>query len=88
MCNFDLPFTGSASGFVDKIKNKIEGAGGTFNGNESNGTFSVATPIGGIEGNYSVNGQAAAINITQKPFLLSCKAIEKYVVGDTDEKGA
>ena len=88
MCDFDMPFTGSASGFITKIKSKIEAAGGTFDGDEIKGVFSVPTPVGAIEGNCAIKEQLAAITIIKKPFLLSCKAIEKYVNSGNEEGGA
>lgn len=79
-CQFTLPFSGSAQDFVNKARQKVQGAGGTFNGNTSNGSFSVPIPIvGSVEGNYQINGQQVSINITKKPFVISCSAIESYV---------
>ena len=79
MCNFTITFTGSAADFVNTIRNKILDAGGTFHGDETNGEFSVPTPVGKIEGNYYIHGNDVTINITKKPFLVSCDAIEEYI---------
>ncbi|MDB5110173.1 MAG: hypothetical protein JWR67_1287 [Mucilaginibacter sp.] len=78
MCNFNITFTETVADFVTKIKTRIEGANGSFQGDETSGEFSVPTPIGKIEGNYSITGQDAAITITRKPILISCHAIEEY----------
>lgn len=79
MCNFTMSITESAATFVANAKSEVENAGGTFTGDTASGNFEVSTPFGNISGNYVLNGQEITINITHKPILISCNAIENYI---------
>ena len=59
-----------------KVKSKIENDGGNFTGDENEGNFNLPTPVGSIEGNYSVSDNELKINITKKPMMLPCSMIE------------
>ena len=77
MCQFNIPFPGDAENLITRAKQAIEGAGGAFTGNVTEGSFRAKTPIGSIQGSYQVEGQQILLAITKKPFLLSCSRIEK-----------
>ena len=77
MCQFSLPFSGEPQSLLQRAKQSIENMGGVFNGDDSQGNFSTKTPIGSIEGSYQMLEGEIALNITKKPFLLSCNKIEK-----------
>jgi len=79
MCNFIITITESAATFVANAKTQVENADGTFTGDTSSGTFDVPTPVGHISGSYAVNGQQITVNITHKPIVISCNAIENYI---------
>lgn len=81
MCEFTIPFNGSADGLVTRARQEIERAGGSFNGNALGGNFIGKTPIGSIGGSYQISGQEISIVISKKPFLLSCRKIEKELRG-------
>lgn len=79
-CTFDINITGSADSFVASAKSKVEENGGTFTGDASSGNFDVPLPLGQhISGDYAINGLVVSINITHKPFVISCGAIESYI---------
>lgn len=77
---FQIHFTGTAQDLFDKISSLIHQHGGTISGNTSSGTFSVSVPVfGTVTGSYSVVGQVATINITQRSFFLPCSTIESFI---------
>lgn len=77
MCQFNLPFSGAADSLMQRAKQEIEGTGGSFTGDSSQGNFHAKTPIGSIYGSYQIVGQQISLAITKKPFLLSCNRIQK-----------
>jgi hypothetical protein len=79
--SFSATFTGSAADVVAKARAAIENAGGTANGDDGAGGFSVPTPLGTVTGLYTVSGQSFSVEITDKPFLLPESAIEAKVRG-------
>ncbi len=78
-CDFSIPFTSDAETVLNKAKKAVQSQGGEFNGDTSNGGFTVSVFGNKIAGNYSVNGQTLNINITDKPFMVPCSAIESFL---------
>lgn len=74
-CSFSIPFSGNAAALISRAKSAVEGQGGSFSGDETVGSFSLKV-FGTITGNYSVQGSALQIEITDKPMMLSCGMIE------------
>ena len=77
--SFSVDFPGAAQDVVAKAKGAIEKAGGKFLGDEKKGDFSVATPLGKVTGVYTITAQKFAVDITDKPMLLSGSMIEDQV---------
>jgi hypothetical protein len=77
MCQFSLPVQGDPLSLLQRAEHEITSKGGAFTGNDAQGSFRAKTPIGSIEGAYTVDGQQIILNITKKPFLLSCNKIER-----------
>jgi hypothetical protein len=77
-CNFSIPFSGSAEDVFSKAKTAVERQGGSFNGNASNGSFSINV-FGTISGSYSVSGNQLDIVIEDKPMMIPCSAIENVL---------
>ena len=75
-CSFKFNIDSNPVDIVDKVKSKIENEGGSFAGDENQGNFNLPTPVGAIEGNYSVNDNELKIDITKKPMMLPCSMIE------------
>jgi hypothetical protein len=78
-CNFSIPFSGSATDIYNRAKSSVQGQGGTFNGDENGGTFSVTVFGNTIAGCYSVTAQNMDIIIDTKPFLIPCSTIEGFL---------
>ena len=77
-CNFSIAFSGSPQEVFGKARNAVEKQGGTFNGDETAGTFSLQV-FGSISGRYSVSGQQLDIVIEDKPMMIPCAAIENVL---------
>lgn len=61
---------------LEKARNAISSKNGSFDGNNSNGTFSGS----GVVGNYSVvSNDEVKITIEKKPFIASNGMIEKEI---------
>jgi hypothetical protein len=80
-CDFSIPFTGNAEAILAKAKSTVQSQGGDFNGDINNGAFNVSVFGNRITGNYTVSGQTLNINITDKPFMVPCAAIENFLKG-------
>ena len=78
-CEFSLPFSGEPEAVLGKARKAVESQGGSFSGDTSRGDFSVAVFGNKIIGNYTVSGQNLQINITDKPFMVPCSAIESFL---------
>jgi hypothetical protein len=65
------------SAIVNKIKTKIAGNGGNFEGNTEHGCFDGRSALGAIKGEYiSISKNEIEIVITDKPFIVPYKMIE------------
>ena len=75
-CSFKFNIESNPAEIINKVKLKIENEGGSFTGDENEGNFNLPTPVGTIEGNYSVSNNELKIDITKKPVMLPCSMIE------------
>ncbi len=75
-CSFKFNIDSSPAVIINNVKTKIENEGGSFTGDENEGNFNLPTPVGAIEGNYSVINKELKIDITKKPMMLPCSMIE------------
>ncbi len=80
-CQFSLPITISADEVFTKASSAIQNSGGTISGSSSSGTFSLPTPLGKIDGNFSIDAGTMNVIITDKPFFISCSLIEERLAG-------
>lgn len=78
-CNFDIQLTMSADELATKAKKLVEDAGGTFSGDSTRGDITVKLPVGTVQGNYTVSGQTVSFNISKKPMLVPCSAIQSFL---------
>ena len=76
-CNISIDFNGDPDQLIITAEQAISGAGGSFAGNNSEGNFAINSPLGKVSGTYTVLGQSFNINISDKPFLVSCSKIEE-----------
>jgi hypothetical protein len=79
--------SGTAQDAFLRVQAAIVGHGGAMNGDATKGDFTVPTPFGSVAGAYAVDGLYVTITITQKPFLLSCAAIEEFINSKTKGQG-
>jgi hypothetical protein len=80
-CDFSIPFSGDPQTILGKARSAVQSQGGNFNGDTNSGDFNVSVFGNKIVGNYSVSGQTMHINITDKPFMVPCSAIESFLKG-------
>jgi hypothetical protein len=78
-CNFSIPFSGSAQDLINKAKSAVQGQGGQFTGDTTNGLFDVSVFGNTIKGTYTVSDQNLDIIIDSKPFFVPCSTIEGYL---------
>jgi hypothetical protein len=76
-CKFERKLVSSSQQLLAKAEKEIKSFNGTFAGDNSKGTFLIPTPLGSLSGNYSINVNQIKIEITEKPFVVSCKIIEQ-----------
>jgi len=76
---FDVPVPDDLPGVIARLQVMIVSEGGQFVGDETAGRFSGTSPLGAIEGRYTVQGVAIRITITSKPMLAPCGAIEARI---------
>ena len=75
-CQFSIEFSGVAEELLQKAKDGITKAGGSFEGDSGQGLFKVPTPLGAIKGAYAIEGSMITITVADKPMLLGCGRIE------------
>ncbi len=73
MCHFTIPFLGTDDALITKAKQEIENSGGSFEGNSLQGSFTVKTPLGIIEGAYHIIENQITIEVAKKPFHMVLK---------------
>jgi hypothetical protein len=77
-CNFSLDLSGPPSQALERARTEIEKQGGTFNGDENSGSFTVKI-FGTISGSYTVSGGKLNVVISDKPMFISCGQIESFL---------
>ena len=76
---FDIPVPTDLKGTLGRVQALLASEGGHFAGDEFAGRFSGTSPLGAIEGRYTVQAEAIRITITSKPMLLPCGTIEARI---------
>lgn len=79
-CNFSIDFSGTPQEIYNRARTAVEKQGGSFNGDENRGNFSLQV-FGTIAGSYTVAGQQLHIVIEDKPMMIPCAAIESALKG-------
>ena len=68
------------SSIIEKVKSKIAGKGGKFEGNLEHGFFGGRSALGIIKGEYiTISDNEIEIVITDKPFIVPYRTIEYRV---------
>jgi hypothetical protein len=76
---FDIPVPADLPGVLARVESLIVGEGGQFTGDATAGRFAGTSPIGAIEGRYTVQGPVIRVTITSKPMLAPCGTIEARI---------
>lgn len=80
MCNFPIEYPRPKDEMVSQLKSAIESqTNGIFQGDTSAGSFSFTAKGFDLAGNYNISGDVIDVNITKKPWLLSCNKIESEI---------
>ncbi len=78
--SFIVKLKDEISSVLSKMKSLVMGKGGSFEGNEENGSFEGKTVLGTIKGEYrSISDDEIEITIDNKPFLVSYSTIESEI---------
>lgn len=76
-CTFSFPFNDTAQVLIERAKTAIlKNEQASFEGNETNGNFSLPTPLGKVKGSYEIKNNVAVFEISEKPFFVNCNLIE------------
>lgn len=75
-CSFQFKTKVDPSETIKRVKVKIKQEGGSFEGDENEGIFSLPSPAGKIEGSYKISDAELKIDITKKPVFLPCSMLE------------
>lgn len=76
---FDIPIPDDLHAAIVRVQALIVGEGGSFAGDAKAGRFAGPTPVGQVEGRYTVQGNVIRITITSKPIVAPCGVIEAKV---------
>jgi len=79
-CRFEFEFPGTGLALVEKLRAKMGEAGGSFDGSDSGGNFSMPTPIGQFGGDYSIDDHTIRVEVTNKPIFVPCSAIKAKLI--------
>jgi hypothetical protein len=75
-CRFEFPLPENIGAWVSRARAAVEQFGGEFDGDDQSGGFAGNAGIGKLRGRYSVTPQSVVVEVTEKPFMVSCSMIE------------
>jgi hypothetical protein len=78
-CAFSLHFDTTSDALFQSARTEIINQGGTFTGTPQQGQASLPTDAGTVYWNYLVQGQNLKVTVTDKPWLVSCAAIQQQM---------
>lgn len=78
-CNFSIAFPGTAADIISKVQSQVQQQGGNFNGDPNSGSFNLKVMGSTVAGSYTISGSTINIAISDKPFFVSCGAIESFL---------
>ena len=81
MCKFNIRFEGRPIAVMEQTAATITDGGGSFTVDGDHALFSVATPVGRVDGEcLMADPSMITITITKKPFWVPCSAIRDRIV--------
>ncbi len=79
MSDFQIPIHEDQSLVFEKMKEAIKQQDGELNGDHEKGSFIIPIAIGKVEGEYVINHDSIAINVTKKPMIVSKNMIKEAI---------
>jgi hypothetical protein len=80
MCNFSINYPKPKDQLVSQLKAAILSQGNAqFEGDQTRGEFAFTAMSFNIAGGYAIVEDVIDVNITDKPFLVSCSRIESEI---------
>lgn len=61
---------------VPLLMEELRANGASVSGAAGSGKLSISTPVGPIEGSWTIDGKSLVIEVTQRPSAVSCGRIE------------
>jgi hypothetical protein len=78
-CKFYIPYTESITDLLKKGIQEAREFNGVFNANEQFGDFKIPAFNSFFTGRYLVNETTIEVIISDKPFIVPCVLIEKFL---------
>jgi len=67
------------AGTLDRAKREAVKFGSIFRGDTERGDYILRTPLGSVEGTYTVSGSMVSFAVEKKPMVVPCALIEKIL---------
>lgn len=64
---------------LERAKREAAKFGSRWNGDVERGDYTLRTPLGTVEGTYSVTGSTICFSIAKKPMVIPCSLIERVL---------
>ena len=78
-CDFTITFTSTPAELVATAKTKVLENEGTFTGDVNAGSFYIPVLLSHIDGTYMISGRNMMVEISHKPFFLTCNQVKQYI---------
>jgi hypothetical protein len=73
--SFSVPFTGDAASLLERARKTAADNGAQVTGDTNKGTFSGR----GVEGSYTVSGNAVNVTVDKKPMIIPWSLVESQL---------
>ncbi len=78
MCDFSISFDEPINTeLIERVKAAIISNNGSFEGNETKGSYILNPEVGQIIGSYKIENNSIVFKITKKPWLVGCFLIKE-----------
>jgi hypothetical protein len=79
-CTYTLQHAGTPETLFPVARREISKSGGSVQGTPESGAVVLATAAGRVRFNYAARGNSVAIEVTDKPWVVSCAKIQSELV--------
>lgn len=80
-CDFDIQLKDSPEAFLGRAQSLAQKLNGSVDGDIAKGAFHLSTPFGKVEGSYMVSDAIVHIDISEKPFFMTCDSVAELMRG-------